>query len=142
MREIKFRAWNRRDGRAWGTFGLGEDKLWLGDTREVYAHIHMLPTLDHWVLMQFTGLTDKDGKEIYEGDVLGGYPHATVEVIWDRAAACFATRYFVDDDDDDGGLVKREITDLLSNSMHECGDVWTVIGNVYENPELLNAETD
>jgi uncharacterized phage protein (TIGR01671 family) len=63
-REIKFRAWDRKS----------EKMYQLGFRVEPLGHI--IPSLHYWnerpdlVLMQFTGLKDKLGKEIYEGDIL------------------------------------------------------------------------
>lgn len=82
------------------------------------------------VLMQFTGLTDKTGKDIYEGDVVGGYPHATVQVVWDEEWAQFAC---LDADE-------AQHYGLFANSLDGCKDSWEVIGNIYENPELIPAK--
>jgi hypothetical protein len=70
---------------------------------------------DDFILMQFTGLHDKNGKEIYEGDIVGsswGYPHSKV------------------------GIVDFE---NIIYAKHECviPDDLEVIGNIYEHPELL-----
>lgn len=78
-------------------------------------------------LMQFTGLKDKNGKEIYEGDILGGYPHGTICVEWDNNYACFSC-YDIEDNKDCG---------LFSNELDNCKDAWIITGNIYENPELL-----
>lgn len=79
---------------------------------------------DTFELMQYTGLKDKNGREIYEGDIIkhcmgGSLQDYPSEVIWN----------------DDGGW---------SPWLEYCRDSYTrvsepeVIGNIYENPELLN----
>lgn len=74
------------------------------------------------ILMQYTGLKDKNGKEIYESDILrekiGGkvFKYA---VIWNEECAAFG--------DDDG----QHFNDDIDAKKVE------VIGNIYENPELL-----
>lgn len=75
-------------------------------------------------LMQFTGLKDKNGKEIYEGDICKCHDHptgiedATGEVIFDQG------RYWIGT----GSIC----------SLDDYGTAWTeVLGNIYENPELI-----
>ena len=71
---------------------------------------------------QSTGLKDKNGKEIYEGDVVAfdekewGSPENKLEVMWNDKNGCW----------DAGGGTNAE-----------CSEWKTVIGNIYENPELL-----
>ncbi|MFN4016844.1 MAG: YopX family protein [Reyranella sp.] len=69
MREIKFRAWDKgKRIMSFAPFGIedidGLERL-LGSVRIMVSQSR----IDHLVLMQYTGLTDKNGKEIYEGDV-------------------------------------------------------------------------
>lgn len=121
MREIKFRAWNSDQMHtveewtpSWVAIPVqvGEDEWQLEQLK-----------LPETPLMQFTGLKDKNGKEIYEGDVLKRYGvHEPIYVYW--KAPCFVATgaagvghwYF-----DEAGAVE-------------------VIGNIYENPELVCAQ--
>lgn len=72
-------------------------------------------------IMQFIGLLDKNGKEIYEGDILIG-SHESKEVIWNKEELAFwfkGTNWY------DG------------NQLAIGAEYMAVVGNIYENPELL-----
>ena len=85
-------------------------------------------SFDEIVLMQSTGLFDKNNKEIFEGDILD-YKGRKVLVSWHGSYASFIYR-FVDE------LQKREAEwhPLFLAYFH-----FEVIGNIYENKELLDA---
>lgn len=79
-------------------------------------------------IMQFTGLHDKNGKEIYEGDILrwvSSNPFSLGEIRKVQVSYVEA-RYWCH------GSIGVYLADLLSNERCE------VIGNIYENPELIN----
>ena len=114
MREIKFRAWRTR-GREKG------EMVYEPDIVGIYG----IPTAGDSsdIMMQFTGLTDKSGKEIYEGDIVEydtcGKPIKNYEVKFEGGRFGIDTGEF-------------NLTDLTGASRGV-----EVIGNIYENPELL-----
>src|SRR5699024_4922062 len=79
------------------------------------------------IYMQYTGLKDIKNKEIYEGDIVSYYPFKSEvgKVYYDEAE----TTYFIEPFDEDG---EYEVLGL------QCGV--EIIGNIYENPELLEVK--
>ena len=127
MKEIKFRAWDE-DGKMCQVDRLDFTKtgiiVWT-DGGEIFG------TLGSGIvsLMQFTGLKDKKGKEIYEGDILayGGDNHNTVVVFGD------AEGYpgFHTEESKLRGEDGKRIHGLPPSTQE-----MEVIGNIYENPKL------
>lgn len=104
-----------------------------GFTQNHESHKHEVYP-ENLALMQFTGLLDKNGKEIYEGDVV------RCDVGDDREGCPHVIEYVMDIGGEyGGGLPGFALRGLLRNGGK--GYAWTgreeVIGNVYENPELL-----
>ena len=120
MREIKFRAWHS-DNEEMVVF---KAKVLARDSFQA-AHLMNLMAENSKYLMQFTGLKDKNGKEIYEGDVVD--EKYKWEVVFSNGAF-WATR-----DGSRTGLLYEII-----NKRNTAGVPLEIIGNIHENQELLN----
>ena len=119
MGKIKFRAWD-----AYNKKIIDLDDLESISMRRTAGRDDDFANFE---LMQFTGLKDKNGKEIYEGDILGGTPNMhKMEVIMGKYGWNVK---FID--------LGHKYTEPLRNDLFENFDV-EVIGNIYENKELLS----
>lgn len=124
-REIKFRIWDRQNKCMQGVGTMD----WLCDGEVEYIN-NRLP--DELVLMQFTGLKDKNGTEIYEGDIVKiGCNHkpGTYTVIWDKYRVAWWLKN-----------IKQREKEHFDDYCQLLDDTWQdreVIGNIYENAELL-----
>lgn len=130
---FRFRAWDT-EVKKWVTF-MPE----LRDAPQDYAMTPSWHTDEKWqkrmelsprhgvIVMQSTGLRDKNGKEIWEGDVFSIFGDTQLSVVfWDQNAAYWAVTAQLA-----GGHAAED--HLLSNLL----DTGEVIGNIYENPHLL-----
>jgi len=125
MREIKFRAYCKEINRM-VNFKVGEIPHWYN---EVLLEEEELGWDSLSEPMQYTGLKDKNGKEIYEGDILGGTPNMhKMEVIMGKYGWNVK---FID--------LGHKYTEPLRNDLFENFDV-EVIGNIYEQPEKLTVK--
>ena len=114
-REIKFRAWNHQTGEM--------------IIPKVITSLYDMEL----ELMQYIGLKDINGKEIYEGDLCEveflSYAHKTPNIVsgkisWCKDDACFELKF-------PGDSWATEVSDKMK-----------IIGNIYENPELLEVKND
>lgn len=127
MRTIKFRG-RRLDNKGW-VFG----NLALCDNGRAFIHLLVDADEDCWLhwevdpntVGQFTGIFDGDGTEIYEGDLLfcDKYLSFPYKIHWTQHFSGFL------------GTAKNRNTIVLSKEYLYIG--FKVIGNIYDNPELM-----
>ena len=123
----KFRAWLKKEQKMDNEI---DHISWLED--ELYCigdGITYMVLAEDLVLMQSTGLKDKNGKEIFEGDILAVEADDGViilKVSWDDEHALFVikTKKFNEE---------TALAELVDDNSYP----FEVIGNIYENPELL-----
>lgn len=153
MREIKFRAWDKEDGKMFfPETDNNSDTFWCGfDGKRGLRAVD--PYEEEYPLMQFTGLTDKNGKEIYEGDVVVlPYidPMGTLHTDTPngKAKIGFENGQFVLYRTEAEALVdwcKKTQGEYVSNygNLTDVSNVTIleIIGNIYENPELLQGKS-
>lgn len=133
MREIKFRAWNKESNEMYyQDKTIHANFIFSGDTFIVDCkQIREYIPAEKVVLMQYTGLKDKNGRKIYEGDIV------KIKAIAVRQESRWHADVLVEYPVEVIEVVKWEIDGfhLIANNWVEW-DI-EVIGNIYENPELL-----
>ncbi len=132
MREIKFRAWDK------------EKKVIVKFDLFTYPTIQNVGSygkekfLKEYELMQYTGLKDKNGKEIYEGDIIQyDNDEKTMDkwVCGEKAVVVYTPARFLFRMNP---FDKNELGNINVPKEGECEDVIEVIGNIYENKELVH----
>ena len=132
MREILFRG-KREDNGEWVDGDLRHGGYYFGDAK-MYIFVPFAHTIiNHPVVPetvgQYTGLKDKNGKRIFEGDILDHYAQSDIivnrgVVFWDEKNARWAHKL---------------------RTMNPCfymykSEAFEIIGNIHDNPELLGGD--
>lgn len=136
-REIKFRAWDKKDKVMVdvAAMNFGPSGLWslIEDADDAELQLE-----DNYELMQYTGLNDKNGRDIYEGDI-----------VYFGSVWCVGDEYDPREEEHTGLVEYRP--DYASYVVNCNGkiypleqlisfDGYSVQGNVHENPELLEGK--
>lgn len=145
MGEIKFRGYDA-DSKCWR---YGSYFCYEKDKKENEHHLIIMNGFSDWNLPrphyqsevvgetvgQYTGLRDINSKEVYEGDILqilvdteNGYEEIICTVVWDNDCLSWMI------ENKDGS------TDFLVEYSDNIANITKVIGNIHENPELLEVE--
>ena len=159
MREIKFRAWDVKNNKMSKTFtffdiesdgGYGciyNAKIFIDTTSEIV--VNELLDIAKYILMQFTGVKDKNGKEIYEGDIINQYGYKAPGIVR------FGTYIRKDFSNHDRQVQhhgwyfepipftdKYDITwnNNILSLVEDKDRGFEVIGNIYEDKHLLGDE--
>ena len=126
MREIKFRGLDQYDKWRYGDLTHvscnGRGILFIADNKQ-----HTYVKVRTETVGQYTGLRDAEGHEIYEGDIVKTYNGSISVVIWDDATHGW-----------------REMANGIKCRFApgELAKAYTVVGNIHDNPELLEAAYD
>ncbi len=117
MREIKFRAWDKY-------------KKFMYEIGRLDFPINS-PDYENIEIMQFTGLLDKNGKEIYEGDII-----RVPKSVMDRIGGSILITFVQWSDTSATWMVGRN-THIANTYLWLLNKCCEVIGNIYENKDLL-----
>jgi len=180
MREIKFRAFSKTTNKMSIPFGLYESPRFHSEYKGKYCTAGVVPSrflyeteseTKHFYIMQYTGLKDKNGVEIYEGDILQ-YKHYYAPIKWwstvseiaeinantekqrqdfhiDKdivvfrdSAFCKGYKELSSFDIRDGKITQKLITGKTNwGDFEERYWDFEVIGNIYENPNWDKQDT-
>lgn len=125
--EIKFRAWE------WGK------KMIYDITPDVWHKRIPSNVNEAWILMQYIGLNDPNGKEIFVGDIMGvnddGEDPSRCVVVFQEGAFQRSYLPFISDE------TKNDSDYYEGDHIHNFAPIdlklWKVIGNIYQHPELI-----
>lgn len=124
MREILYRAISMATGEHW-LYGLPRHYAHNPHTEKwtMYDPTPGIETdIDEETLGQYTGAIDKNGKKIFEGDILYPISKRPYLVFWDEKEVKFAL---------------KNSRDFYIDFYQNIADEYIVIGNIHDNPELL-----
>lgn len=128
-REIKFRVWDSSEK----CFITDQKNVYLRDCGDLYDDYKHLAHADiHCVIQLYTGLKDRHGKEIYEGDIFKLSTNRAVCIIeYDYCGFVFK---WID-------KTFKEVRQFEKEPIFKNVHLFEIIGNIYENPEFNPNQT-
>lgn len=123
MREIKFRAWDKENEKMMKVSSLHLENKEISVKENGTFRLFRMQDL-----MQYTGLNDKNGKEIYENDLISCNKHKNIVVFFE--GGCFKVKYL------------RNSTTTITCTLNSFLEKYKckISGNIYEHPELLEEQ--
>ena len=136
MREIKFRAWDAEERvmhynseKELVLVNVINDKVYVFHSDNIFDSPHFIDRTGRVFPMQYTGLKDKNGRDVYEGDIGAGQ-----RITWGTVE-----RFVVEWDGTGWKPFNYHGEDAWGSGTMEA-DKSEVVGNIYENPELVEAK--
>lgn len=153
-REIKFKVWDIEEKQFVEYYSIGINMVHVvkgdhcflvnnedeSDERKAELESKGIEIKNEYILCQFTGLFDKNGKEIYENDCVNYYfknnsKKITGIIKWEQQACTFWLKWFCEE-----GKSRYHELQATSGGDTFQNDYIEVIGNIYENPELIQTK--
>ena len=125
----KFRAWHKPMQRMSEVLAISYERQKV-KIRHLRGTTHMTVLFDDVELMQSTGLVDKNGQEIFEGDIVEFEDADDIENVYINQGVIEWCQ--------GGFTVSNRTTVTLDDLLDEDTLEVTIVGNIYDNPELLD----